>query len=379
MHGIIHITSERVLTICRLEPSKQARPSKRKLQDGEAGETYKAQYEWGYVPMKRRRAASPSGSSGPPCGISSSHHPTQSVDSTQLELPATPVSQLVQSRLQGTPTVTPAARQPECLGSALLQSQPQHVSYPQHQRDPASSVSPLPASSSSDVTTLYCNEELIDTMDTTAGTPHSQPPLMQQQLSGLPATPRPSSASCNPAASAVHPVEQLVSRQQASHSPAKLNTEQSPLELVQLAADTPASSQLGSNVNQPSTAYPLQHQVSGRAVECAHILSGTWDDGMDIPDSATPDAAGSPRADALATVGAEVPRSKPAAGGPQCGFCLTRDTPQWRDGPGGTRTACNACSTAWQRAGRPMGPWLPGRVARMRTAQAATTAAAAAV
>lgn len=248
------------------------------------------------------------------------------------------------------------------------------------------SVSPLPASSASDVTTLYCNEELVDTMDTTAGTPHSQAPPTQQQQGHLPshvqAKPRPSPASCTPSCSTNNPAEKLDSCHRASQAPAKLNQQQSPCETVQRAPDTPASAELDCDPVQQSPAHPLQHQVSGRVMECAHILSGTWDGGMDIPDSDTPDAADSSvhqglRADAVDHIGAEVPRSKPAAGGPQCGFCLTRDTPQWRDGPGGTRTACNACSTAWQRAGRPMGPWLPGRVARMRTAQAATTGTAA--
>ncbi|KAK9851151.1 hypothetical protein WJX84_008310 [Apatococcus fuscideae] len=326
----------------RVEPSKQVRSPKRKLHDAEAGETYKAQYEWGYVPIKRKRAASPASSCLQPATPLSSHHPTQSVDSTQLDFPCSAVNTQVQPRHLAIRPVSDATPQHQHEGfTSPLLAVPEHACR-QLKGGPSSTVSPLPASSASDVTTLYCNEELIDTMDTIAGTPDLHQTHCQSRQGQLQSKPRAVPALFLPSSPAV--------------KVAKVHPQQGLCNSISLSEDTPVSAREvtgGFGSTQQSSINPLQHQVSGGAMECAQILLGTWDAVADNGGN-TPEPSGSPckqlRAESVSPTEADVPRAKSVGGnGPQCGFCLTRDTPQWRDGPGGTRTACNACSTAWQR------------------------------
>ncbi|GJN20783.1 hypothetical protein PR202_gb08202 [Eleusine coracana subsp. coracana] len=67
-----------------------------------------------------------------------------------------------------------------------------------------------------------------------------------------------------------------------------------------------------------------------------------------------------PRAPALLCELGKTPRApatKPSAG--QCQHCGTEETPQWRHGPDGRRTLCNACGMQFRAAGRLVPEYRP--------------------
>ena len=226
------------------------------------------------------------------------------------------------------------------------------------------------------MTTLFCNEQLTDAVaEATDATAPVTPPLglYKSRPRSMPASFLPS--PCNffephtgtPASLPLSPVASGKRKAQAQDHPDPWHP----------SAIYPRNVTAASPSQEISS--PLQPEAFSQdaAFTCAQALLGASSDHHQST-AAQPQAASGNLA---ATSGAQQAEQAGRDGGsdvngPQCGFCLTRETPQWRDGPDGPRTACNACSTAWQRARRPAKPWLPGRVARMHAARAAAAATA---
>ena len=266
-----------------------------------------------------------------------------------------------------------------------------------------------PTSSGSEITTLYCSEQLADAvLDTADAVAPVTPPLShqsatpdfmpifkrtpglflppisakgantQQHAAGLPTTEKATAS--------------LDMRQAASGAASGVDTPTSfqpatPSACMTVGAGTTPAEKLQASQACQASASPLEPRMTSQdaALACAETLLGAANHSPRA--SPQPHFRESLKAElthlhdqAMANDGEAVAQAKAEAisnfnaSGPQCVFCLTRDTPQWRDGPDGPRTACNACSTAWQRARRPARPWLPGRVSRMLAAQAAAAA-----
>ncbi len=388
----IHIRRLNVVFSCRTHIAKSMVTRKRRNQGGNGEETYKSQYEWGYTPSKRRRAAVAASSHAEPDLLADSH-PAQTTSNLPLDSPVDAVHQASLQSLRHAGTQTPSIPNDH-----------------QHQpRGAGSFHSARPTSSGSEITTLYCSEQLADAvLDTADAVAPVTPPLShqsatpdfmpifkrtpglflppisakgantQQHAAGLPTTEKATAS--------------LDMRQAASGAASGVDTPTSfqpatPSACMTVGAGTTPAEKLQASQACQASASPLEPRMTSQdaALACAETLLGAANHSPRA--SPQPHFRESLKAklthlhdQAMANDGEAVAQAKAEAisnfnaSGPQCVFCLTRDTPQWRDGPDGPRTACNACSTAWQRARRPARPWLPGRVSRMLAAQAAAAA-----